>query len=535
MPRREFGAEGKASSQCEAPVIGLRMHSYSASTISLQPSQQEWQAWLAIVGLVLFSALSLLLGAGSTLRLAFPVAAFAVGLFLYRQHPVSYVGFTWWIWFLTPLVRRLIDYQSGWVDPSPVLLTPFLVTMIACVFCVRHLGEATRYGGLAFVLAGAGVLYAFGIGLIKNSPTDAVRGLLNWLTPIVFGFYLFINWRDYESYRRVIQRTFLWGVLLMGCYGVMQFIVAPEWDRFWLANVQEDFASTAGLPEPYGIRVWSTLNSPHPFGVVMMAGLLTLFSSKSLLRFPAATAGYLAFLLSLVRTAWVGWFVGLLCFIISLKVRLKMRFIIAILVMMVCMLPLFTMDPFAEVIRARLETLIDPVSDGSYDVRLAAYGERLGESIFQPLGKGLGGVETITDAVGVRDSAILQMFFTLGWAGNVLYIGALLMIIASLLRLPGAHIDLFASAARAIVLGVLIEFGFLSAMLDVSGMVLWGFAGIALAAHTYHQHQHNVRHKMVSPFVGEANREYGRASGVDGAVPSFGAVFKEGSSSIRER
>ncbi|MCG8363360.1 MAG: O-antigen ligase domain-containing protein, partial [Pseudanabaenales cyanobacterium] len=71
------------------------------------------------MGLVLFLALGFLIGAGRFLVLLFPLGSIVVGVFLYRRYPIFYVGFTWWLWFLGPLVRRLIDYQSGHLTYGP--------------------------------------------------------------------------------------------------------------------------------------------------------------------------------------------------------------------------------------------------------------------------------------------------------------------------------------------------------------------------------------------------------------------------------
>jgi hypothetical protein len=120
---------------------------------------QPTLAWTAMLGLVCFSLLCILAGAGGLLRLAYPAIALLVGLFLFKRYPVLYIGFTWWIAFLTPFVRRLIDWQSGWVDPSPVLLAPFLVMMLTGLTFVQYLPRYLRQDGLPFILSAAGVLY----------------------------------------------------------------------------------------------------------------------------------------------------------------------------------------------------------------------------------------------------------------------------------------------------------------------------------------------------------------------------------------
>ena len=61
---------------------------------------------------------------------------------------------------------------------------------------------------------------------------------------------------------------------------------------------------------------------------MMMAGLLLLFEGKGPLSFPAAAVGYLSFLLTMVRTMWGSWLVGLLALVTSLKLKLQMRLVI---------------------------------------------------------------------------------------------------------------------------------------------------------------------------------------------------------------
>lgn len=165
-------------------------------------------AWMAILGLVLFTAVFILAGASKILNLAFPAGSLIVGIFLYIRYPIMYVSFTWWMWFLTPFVRRLIDYRSGFTDPSPVLLSPYLVTLVTLATLWQHLPRMHRQGGLPFVLAFVGVFYGYLIGIIQNPLIVSTKALLEWLTPVLFGFHLFVNWRNYPNYRQNIQRTF---------------------------------------------------------------------------------------------------------------------------------------------------------------------------------------------------------------------------------------------------------------------------------------------------------------------------------------
>lgn len=451
-------------------------------------------AWTAILGLTLFTALCVMVGGASILRLGFPVGSFAVGVFLYFRYPILYTGFTWWLWFLTPLLARLVDYRSGWDPQRLILLSPYLVTLVTLVTFLRHLPASYHRGGLPFILACTGVFYGFLVGLIKNTPFAATRSLLDWLTPILFGFHLFMNWRDYPEYRQNIQRTFLWGVLVTGIYGVIQFLVAPPWDRLWLI---ESKLSSIGSPEPLGIRVWSTMHAPGPFAVFMMAGLLLLFSCQNPLRIPIAGVGYLAFLLSLVRSAWGGWLVGLLTLVFSLKARLQMRLIISVFVAILCVIPLTTIEPFSEAINSRLQTFSNLKNDSSLNDRSELYDRDLVLALSNGLGNGLGAIWFVNNKGApekvVIDSGIIDTFFTLGWFGAVPYLSGLVLIGFSLVQYSECRFDSFMSVARAISVSNGAQLIFASMHIGLSGLIFWGFLGICMAAHKYYQHQGTAR------------------------------------------
>ena len=102
--------------------------SANSSSVSTYSSAPALHAWIVILGLIIFSAVAVLAGAGSILRLLFPLGSLGVGLFLFGKYPTMYISFTWWLWFVTPWLRRIIDYRSGWDGSGIILTAPFLVT-----------------------------------------------------------------------------------------------------------------------------------------------------------------------------------------------------------------------------------------------------------------------------------------------------------------------------------------------------------------------------------------------------------------------
>lgn len=447
--------------------------------LSLQPAP----AWFAILALALFTVLGILVGAGKVLNLVFPIAALAVGIRLYFSYPILYIGFSWWILFLTPLIRRLADYRSSYTEPSPLLLAPYLVMGVTLVTVWRHLPTIHRQGGLPFVLSLVGIFYGLLIGLINRTPFAVARSLLDWLAPVAFGFHLFVNWRDYPSYRQNIYRVFVWGTLVMGFYGIFQYVVAPEWERFWLIN--SGMTSSQGSPQPFGMRVWSTMNSVEPFAAVMAACLLLLFTSRSPVSISASVGGYLSFLLTMGRSTWVGWLGGLLTLTGYLKPKHQMRLIITVLVIALLVIPLTTIEPFSKTINNRLSTFSNLEEDGSTKVRKETFEYLIGSALTSFVGEGIGGPG--------YDSSILLPLFHLGWLGTIPYIGGMFLLVFGVFQGSEGSFDVFTSAARAIVMSALVRLPVNNSIIGSSGIVLWGFLALGMAAQKYYHHQRTAQ------------------------------------------
>lgn len=455
-------------------------YSHRSSTTSFTLGLQPALPWTAILVFGLLSALFIFAGAGKILNLAFPIGAFAVGVLLYFRAPILYHGFVWWMWFLTPLVRRLSDWKSGFTDPSPILLAPYFVTFVTLITLWRNLPKVSSQGGLPFILSLSSLFYGLCVGLIYRQPIPVCIAFLDWLVPVLLGFHLFANWRDYPSYRQNIQRVFLWGVLIMGIYGAIQFLVAPEWDRFWL--IKADFAS-GGRPEPLQLNVWSTMASNRPFGTVMMAGLLLLAidPNKGLLGLPATAFGYLAFLLTRKRTTWISWFLGLIILTGSLKAKTQMRVIVAVAMTALLVVPLVTIEPFATSINSRFDTFSNLEEDNSANTRKEIFNNTINQALTSFLGSGIGGPSF--------DSGVLSMLLDLGWLGALFYLSGMVGLLFRAFQMSPKSADPLPNAARAIAFATFVQIPLGRPHIEVQGTILWGFLGIAIAGKKYYQNK----------------------------------------------
>ncbi|MFM2311620.1 MAG: hypothetical protein RLZZ04_896 [Cyanobacteriota bacterium] len=473
--------------------------------ISLQPMP----AWIAILGLFFVILVGLLVGAAPILSLVFPLSSFIVGVFLYRKYPILYVGFTWWLWFLAPLIKRLIDYRSGYGTFGNLTLSAMLVTSISFGALwknlPKYLANSSNQDGLPFILCAGSIVYAFIIGLIRQSTTIDLRSILlplmSWLAPIAFGFYLFINWRNYPSYRQNTQRVFFWAVVVMGVYGILQFFLVPPWEKFHIATFGEDFSlGWYGEAEPMKLRVWSTMETPFDFSQIWVSGLILLLVNRSNTCFIIAGLGYLVLLLTRVRSSWYIWFVSFLFFTSFVKPEKQIRTVVGLAALLIIIVPLILTTSFSSDLVDRFESLLNIQNDvsfqgrfnGTADLMSFALTNFFGVGLLQTSGVSIDGSYLNNNLIfHVVDNGYITLFLSLGWFGIVPYLSGISIIFFKLFQSFAGRFDIFFTAVRAIAIGSFLGILTTNISYGAGAMNIWGFLGIAMAARKYHYYQHS--------------------------------------------
>ena len=410
----------------------------------------------------------------------FPLVSLLTGAFLYRRKPAAYVSFTLWLYFLSPLIRRIVDFRSSWMDPSPILLAPLLTTCITAWFLLTNLNRSwfrrsSWPYGLALLAIAAGVLCGVAVNPSKK---DVFAACLNWVAPICFGYYMAAFPFDRQEVKKAITQTFIAGILVMGLYGLYQFAQAPAWDCNWLDMLTggDISVSALGRPEPFGLRIWSTMNSPGPFTTALTVGLLLVFVETRKIRIPAAVAGAASFLLSLVRSGWLGWVTGLFAILASNKKYLR-RVLVSVGLCFLFLLPLLFYEPVADAVQARLGTFQSMGSDESANERMNGYSNLAEDIVKSPFGYGLTNKDKLDGYV--VDSTLLRLPLQLGWAGCLFYVAAIAQLLRSMFPLS-KELN-FAIVARAIVLSVLVRAPLGQVLTSFDGLILWMFCGLAIA------------------------------------------------------
>ncbi|KVD89681.1 glucose-6-phosphate isomerase [Burkholderia sp. ABCPW 14] len=448
--------------------------------------------WVAQVGLWTVTALLIAAHQGTILTYGFPCLAIAAGLWLYFMSPARYVGFMWWMWFLSPEVRRLADWSKGAYTPTSLIqIAPLAVTMIAGLGLLRHYRVLAERRGLPVLLILFGLMYAFLVGVVSSGPLAAIYDLANWLYPVLIGFHIVVNSRDYPEYRKVILSTFVWGMLVMGVYGIVQFFVMPKWDVLWMVGSQ---MSSQGDPVPYGVRVFSTMNSSGPFAFAMMGALVFMIAATERVRWIAGAAGFISFCLCLVRSTWGGWVIALVIQLAKSSNRVRVRIIGSAIVLAALCVPLLTVGPVADRLGQRLQSITNLKDDRSYDDRNKFYATFAQTAFTDVAGEGLGATGASTKLsssngdlgkYGSFDSGVMNVPFVLGWPGTLLYLFGFVWLLGRVLRASfRLRRDKFVAACLSLSLSVFAMLVFTNSFIGTGGLLLFmSIFSILSAAH----------------------------------------------------
>jgi O-Antigen ligase len=437
-------------------------------------------AWAVILGFVLTVAVALATGRGGVLEALYPALGLGVGALLLTVRPHLFFGFVLWLWFLSPFVRRIAEYQSEWQLVSPILATPLLITALCGFTVVRHMRELPRATLFPFAIALAACVIGFMVGIPLNGVRAAAYGLGTWIGPILLGIYLQLHWRHFPAFRAALLSSCACGLLVIGIYGVWQYFDPPMWDRFWM--IHSDMGSI-GHPLPRQVRVFSVLNSPVALAITLLACILLMVTSRHPLRWLASLLGSLALLLSKVRSVWLVGIVALLFLIKRLPGRQRIALLAVLVVLVGAVQVALTYGGMDEAVRSRAQTLTDISDDMSYQARLAFTLRAAREVLDYPLGRGLGSTGgavylTTTQGSVVFDNGVLDVLYSLGWLGGVLFLGALAWTCSRVRQASKDQRDGFSAASLSVMLaiGALLVGG--NSLNGIGGIFFWGLAGL---------------------------------------------------------
>ena len=402
---------------------------------------------------------------------------------LYARRSPWYEGHCLLVFFCVSLVRRLVDEQAGWDPSNPVLLTPYLCCLYTvCSFFSYWARPSPRYFGLflgMLLSIGYGVLLAMLHERILGSLVDALK----WSIGPLFAVHVLARREQLAAMRAIVGSCLIWGGTAMSLYGVVQFVNPPTWDAAWMLNVAELGLDSIGTPDPFRVRVFSTMNSPGSFGIMLTAGIVLGLSRRMPVAAPTVALMIIGLALCQYRSIWAATVLAVLMGLSSGGKSLRPTNVLTVLVIFLALASTAVMPRIREVVVSRASSLTALKHDKSLESRLHQYA-MLTHADGLVLGEGLainGASRRLDRELPVHlDGALIEIWRAMGVIVGTLFLFTLLAPIVVLFRVPpgwSRHVLL----DRALVVATFIQLPIGTVHTGELGFCAWMFLGFGLA------------------------------------------------------
>lgn len=456
--------------------------------IAWRAARVDWRRGAAAPGttaalsLVLAANAACLVGLARGVTPAYVLGGVAIAVSLARHRPVATIEFSLWLWILGPQVRRIVDGSTGYHEPSFILIAAPLASLVLLPRIRTLRWHGPRRAVRPLLIAAVAVAAGYAVGAVQLGLRPATGALLLWLVPPLFGLQVVAVGRDSDELRTAVERVLVWGTLIVGVYGVVQFYLVPSWDAFWMHHAPMD---SIGSPSPYEVRVFSTLNSPGPLATFLAAAVLYLTDARHAMRVPAQVAGYVCLALSMVRAAWLATLVGLVLVLAVGRPRARATAIFALAIVTLGILQVS--GPLERAIVDRIDESRAGRQDDSFAARLALHEEMIPALADDLVGQGLGAsgvANRLSDgSVGTVDidSGLLDFAFTLGLPAALFTLSAIAMGAADLARI-GLRRDVVPVGVVAAGMSILLQMLGGNTLTGVGGVLFFAVWGLGLRA-----------------------------------------------------
>jgi putative inorganic carbon (hco3(-)) transporter len=449
-------------------------------------------AWVIGVG----GAAALLLGALLTVSVQAACALVLVLLVvaLYQHDRQWGIAGLLALWFLAPLVRRLLGLMTGPVANDPLSLAPFLATGALAALALVQYRLPTKVR-VILLLGAAGFAVGLPLGFLSG-PRAAVYAFVAYVTAVSAGVLGFTE--GLSPRPSILRRVLLFGLPPLAAYAIAQrYLPLTPWDQNWV-DVTDFYSLGSGRDDK--VRVFGTLNSPGTFAALLALSLLCYLTvvQHRLLAIAGATVVAVALSLTFVRAAWYALVIAALAHVVASRGQSARLVLGTMAVTVAAALALSPVSAAARDVVNRFETITNLGADRSANDRSGTFSQLLPDAVNAPQGHGIGTAGESTKLDGntelrYSDNGYLSLMYQAGPLGFLLVVAALALILFSAwngarARAPGQDLRLLLFA-MVVYFIVLLPTG--DAFYGSTGVILWFIAGQVLA--------YEVRPRNASP------------------------------------
>jgi len=460
----------------------------SISAVDLLPSggiarARSGDAVAVIAIVIAIPVLMYLVNLAPLLKLAYPLVNLALAAWLYARRSPLYAAHCLLLFCAVSLVRRLVDAQAGFAPANPVLFTPYLCCLFMG-FSFLEYWQRLRppYIG-AFLVLLAGALYGGVLGAMDGRAIASAVDLLKWSVGPLAAIYILGYSGDLAELRRVTENCLVAAATAMSLYGIAQFLSPGAWDTHWMNNVIEIGMNSIGRPEPFAVRVFSTMNSPGSFGAVLLVGIVVALKRPLPLALPTVSCMLLGLALCQYRTLWAATALALLMLLFTRPRALGLQNVLAALGIVLALSSTALLPEIRNTVIQRASTLSDLRSDHSGEERLAQFRVlSTNDSMVAGEGFGLtGAVRRFSDQPrAVIDSGLIDTWRSLGFIMGTAFLAAMVALVLRTFTRRGNSANPV-DFDRAAVVASFIQLPMGSVHTGELGFFAWLFLGFALA------------------------------------------------------
>jgi putative inorganic carbon (hco3(-)) transporter len=391
--------------------------------MSMRPARTESSNWFvfpllaALLCLVACIYAMVVIPTGAD-RVLFALILVTPAIFFLRTSPSHLVDLFIAVVVVNREIRRLLDWGSDAYDKTPLLsITPFVIAVVMLCYVLprwRGLPQSARRGGMMIAFA---LLISLVLGL--GNGAAVIYSLGEYATPLIVLFFA-ISCRPSEATATRWMTVLLAFGALTAAYGIVQWVVVPQWDAEW--DIWSTMSSSMGAPVPYGMSICSTLESRGPaamFFATVAAIAIGVPKFRKRAGIPIGVLCIFALLLTQARTGVIYLALTLLCCAVFRFKRGGWQLIALLIAISFVMTAALALTPQGQRLSDRVATLGATQNDGSARVRegIAQQGVSLVASHPFGFGLGSGGNSTLlgtSSETAIGDNGYLELLSTLG-------------------------------------------------------------------------------------------------------------------------
>ncbi|WP_286155120.1 O-antigen ligase family protein [Bacillus sp. FJAT-27264] len=404
--------------------------------------------------------------------------------------PRLLLAYTLLIWAIAPELRRISDWSEGvYHSVSMLSLAPLLTGATLAIPVLREIHKIKKPSARIILLFGTALVYGALIGLAKNG-MSSVYDLANYLVPLMLIPYFAVMRFTAKDIDRLLY-DYANIAVLVSIYGIVQYLVVPPWDAFWMNHAE---MISIGFPVPLEIRVFSTLNSPGPAAAFLVFALVPMILEKrwqGTLRWVGVMLVVVCLLTTLVRAAWLVLLVMLLVYIASSPSKGKWKTLLQLIFVAAALFWIVPKLPGAEGLVARMETLGSVQEDHSYNERLDLWQRMVPMVASNPVGQGIGSVGQGTKIgnggelgeYGNMDNGFIALLLTFGALGGLFFFWALGAVLKQIVVRVASRDSLqpYARLSLAAWMGAIASLMSDNGFPGLKGYLIWMLIGLGLS------------------------------------------------------